>query len=435
LAQEPFPAALAALPIPPLPLGIVEASAMAKFQARDVLLASVLLVLPASGLHQTNSITSHLTSGDAPRHVFDFEYDTPSLAEQRLLTERFLGEDLALYERGKQRFWAETAALERALQASFGGDAVLCDSPLSDSPGQKHPHLAHTALNSSQEAKFYDDRRWRSVARAVVAIDANGEDQAQDELEQIDIELAEIGSESGDLLIQQPRAATVPSGHALPFLMHMHIAKTGGHAVHDWLVQNADLLHGYEFCATSFTRSSPTTSPWGQEHIDAFMTEYEDGFLAARNNSQLPCNLWSYEFGLLARTGTASRMHDLLNTMLGHGLDVRLTTTLREPMSELLSQYHHGARTGRCGGDKYKDATNPVFAELNSNGGQCEDHNSYQVENFQTHFFARSEKIAADVVDRLFHVGLKEHLDASMCLLSYQLRRFDFANCICQRTA
>lgn len=402
------------------------------FSALGMLFSAGVIVVPASGLHRLDALTEihrqHMTAKEPPRHVFDFEYDTPSLSEQQLLKERFLVEDLALYERAKQRFWADTAALERALQSTLGDDVTLCGAPLTDSPGERHPHLAQAVLNASHEAMFYDDRRWRPAARAMVAVDFDGL-EAQDESEEVELELSELGSGSGDLLAQQPRSTIGPSSNP-PFLMHMHIAKTGGHAVHDWLLRNTELLHGYDFCATS--KSGP---PWGQEHLDLFMAQYETGLLSARKSSELPCNLWSYEFGLLSRSGTAAPLHEMLNTLLDHNLDVQLTTTLREPMSELLSQYHHNARNGKCGGERYKDAANPIFEELNNNDGKCDDHTSYQVESFQTHFFAPSEGSAADVMDRLFHVGLKEYMDASMCLLSYQLRRFDYENCVCHREA
>lgn len=58
----------------------------------------------------------------------------------------------------------------------------------------------------------------------------------------------------------------------------------------------------------------------------------------------------------------------------------------------------------------------------------------YDLNNIQTRLLGHSQlKVAKEVVNKFFWIGITDYYDASMCLLAYQLGQFNQHLCDCKQ--
>jgi hypothetical protein len=167
-------------------------------------------------------------------------------------------------------------------------------------------------------------------------------------------------------------------------LIHFHIPKTGGTAFH-----------------FLFDKTNCGFKCHGVKNAYKIISYFDS------NREQ--CGFFSQEF---------SNYGELLNS-LSPDSTAKMLVFFRTPMSHVISAIGHMKRKRL-----------PDCYDIKSS--LSDDCKFYQLNNMQTTIMGnRDINVAIQNVRSLFWIGITEHYDASICLLSYQLGQFDNHKCNC----
>ena len=186
-------------------------------------------------------------------------------------------------------------------------------------------------------------------------------------------------------LIQKVNVPALCSGE---LLIHFHIPKTGGTTFH-FLFDKTNCGH----------------RPHGVKNVyDVIETFDKDRNL---------CGFFSQEF---------SSYTNLSNSLRHSTNKAKLLVLFRTPLSHVLSAVGHMTR-------KRIDACSGIQRAMSK---EC---TFYKLDNIQTTYLGQRDLAAAlQNLENLFWIGITEHYDASICLLSYQLGQFNPSKCNCTGT-
>lgn len=168
-------------------------------------------------------------------------------------------------------------------------------------------------------------------------------------------------------------------------MIHFHIPKTGGTAFH-----------------FLFDKTNCGYRCHGVHNSYSIISKFD------RNREK--CGFFSQEF---------SSYTLLKESLRNPNPEAKILVFFRNPMSHVLSAVGHMNRKGikECKGLERAISGNCSF---------------YNLDNMQTTYFAdRDLSAALKHLKSLFWIGITEHYDASICLLSYQLGQFDPSKCNC----
>mmetsp|Transcript_31902 Transcript_31902/g.81685 ORF Transcript_31902/g.81685 Transcript_31902/m.81685 type:complete len:338 (-) Transcript_31902:55-1068(-) len=190
------------------------------------------------------------------------------------------------------------------------------------------------------------------------------------------------------------------------FFYHSHIPKAGGRSFYS-IFRRSPRIPGITPCRQSVYSRTSDCPMKGDPVCPQRFAEIRENFQAHRSYGD--CNFLSFE--------TPSLIASLQNEL--DMPDVKVMTTFREPVSHFVSQYLHDRRHGRI--------NNNITRYINGGIG-------YQkrcgVGNFQMcRLGVKTLSAAKDLVSQIFHFGILEYWDASICLLYYQLGRFNRSKC------
>eukprot|EP00873_Tetraselmis_striata_P009417 jgi/Tetstr1/429681/TSEL_019577.t1 len=190
------------------------------------------------------------------------------------------------------------------------------------------------------------------------------------------------------------------------FFYHSHIPKAGGRSFYS-IFRRSPRIPGITPCRQSVYSRTSDCPMKGDPVCPQRFAEIRENFQA--HGSYGDCNFLSFE--------TPSLIASLQNEL--DMPDVKVMTTFREPVSHFVSQYLHDRRHGRI--------NNNITRYINGGIG-------YQkrcgVGNFQMcRLGVKTLSAAKDLVSQIFHFGILEYWDASICLLYYQLGRFNRSKC------
>lgn len=172
------------------------------------------------------------------------------------------------------------------------------------------------------------------------------------------------------------------------FLIHFHIPKTGGTTFH-FLFDKTNCGH----------------RPHGVKNVYDIVSRFD--------SERGSCGFFSQEF---------LSFSNLSKALAFSTKPAKLLTFFRTPISHVLSAVGHMTRK------KIKKCTGLKLAM----SPECD---FYKIDNIQTTYLgSRDLSTSLQNLHNLFWIGITEHYDASVCLLSYQLGQFDSRKCNCAGT-